>query len=86
MEELIVLNIIPRDIAEHICDEIRADAALQWHTAAARWCWTCQKAAGPDPQRRGYLSKPGNRGCHLVNLHYAQRRRNLQLQPGIILN
>ena len=62
MEELIVLNIIPRDTAEHICDEIRAEAALQWYTAAARWCWTCQKAAGSDPQRRGFLTKPGNRG------------------------
>lgn len=85
MEELIVLN-IPRDTAEHICEEIRAEAALEWHTAAARWCWTCQKAAGSSLQKRGFLLKPGNRGCHLVNLRYAERRRNLQLQTGILLN
>ena len=65
---------IPIEIARKLCAEIRAEAEQDWQTPAARWCWACQEASGGDPAKCGYLSKPGNRGCILVNARYAERQ------------
>ena len=66
------INLIPLEVAEQLCREIRAEADRNWHTAAARWCWSCRKSKQADEP--GYLQKPGNRGCILINARYAQMR------------
>jgi hypothetical protein len=62
---------IPLEIALQLCDEIRQEAEINWHTAAATWCFTCQQETGGDIARRGILRAPGNRGCYLVNNRFA---------------
>lgn len=32
---------IPLEIAVKLCAEIRQEAEINWHTAAATWCFTC---------------------------------------------
>lgn len=67
-----VLTPIPYAVAVRLCAEIREEADRQWYTPAARWCWSCQKSTGGDPAKRGFLQKPGNRGCSLINVRYAE--------------
>ncbi|MEW5871942.1 MAG: hypothetical protein AB1894_21920 [Chloroflexota bacterium] len=67
---------IPLEIAQQICAEIRQEAEVAWYTQAARWCWTCQQATGGDPNHRGFLRAPGNRGCILINDRFAQQELN----------
>ena len=71
MEKEILQNPIPLEIAAKLCEQIRTEANTNWHTAAARWCWHCQKTS-EDPSKPGYLGVPGNRGCHLVNIRFAE--------------
>lgn len=61
---------IPFDVAVRLCEEIRQEAEVKWFTEAARWCWVCQQQTGGDPQKRGFLRAPGNRGCILVNSRF----------------
>jgi hypothetical protein len=70
MTEEYVAGAIPLEIALELCEKIRLEAEENWHTAAARWCWECQKSTGGDPAKRGILRAPGNRGCQLVNMRY----------------
>ncbi len=63
---------IPMEIALKLCAEIRAEADQDWQTHAGRWCWACQEASEGDPAKRGFLRKPGNRGCNLINARYAE--------------
>ena len=65
---------IPMEIAVQLCNEIRQEAEVNWQTAAASWCFSCQQQAGGDPAKRGILRLPGNRGCHLVNQRYVTSR------------
>lgn len=62
---------IPMEIALKLCAEIRDETDKDWTTHAGRWCWACQQASGGDPDQRGFLRKPGNRGCILINARYA---------------
>jgi hypothetical protein len=63
---------IPWETADEICADIRLEAEQNWYTAAARWCWDCQQATEGDMSQRGFMRKPGNRGCYLVNARYAE--------------
>lgn len=75
MEKSEIISPIPLEVAEQFCAEIRAEADRNWYTAAARWCWSCRKGKGAEePKQPGYLQKPGNRGCLLINARYAQMR------------
>jgi hypothetical protein len=62
---------IPLQIALKLCSEIRGEADRNWHTASARWCWECRQSGGDDPDRRGFMRMPGNRGCVLINRRYS---------------
>lgn len=62
---------IPYEIAVKLCDEIRAEAEINWNTASANWCYQCRKLAGNDPNKRGFLRAAGNRGCILINCKFA---------------
>ena len=66
-------NAIPLEIAIQLCAEIRKEAEQNWHTHAARWCWSCQRSSSGDPEKRGFLRAPGNRGCDLVNARYSMQ-------------
>ncbi len=74
MEGMQAIGSIPLQVAVELCAEIRKEADQNWHTAAARWCWRCQQASGGDPDKRGFLSALGNRGCILINTRYAEQR------------
>jgi hypothetical protein len=63
---------IPWEDADQLCAAIRQEAEQTWYTAAARWCWDCQQTMGGDLTKRGFMHKPGNRGCYLVNARYAE--------------
>jgi hypothetical protein len=63
---------IPWQVADQLCLAIREEAKINWYTIAARWCWDCQKTTGGDLTRRGFMRRPGNRGCELVNARFAE--------------
>lgn len=62
---------IPYEVAKKLCKEIRDEAEIRWTTASARWCYTCRESRGDSDIKRGFMLKPGNRGCVLVNARYA---------------
>ena len=71
MENDVVVVPIPLEVAVRLCEEIRKEFEQDhWYTSAARWCWSCQQSSGGDPANRGFLMKPGNRGCILINARY----------------
>lgn len=72
MGENMVQERIPMEVALQLCAKIREEAEKDWQTPAGRWCWACQEASGGDPKKRGFLVKPGNRGCILINARYAE--------------
>lgn len=72
MEDRVINEAIPLDVADRLCDEIRGEASANWDSALARWCWGCRQSIGDSPEKKGYLQKPGNRGCHLINVRYAE--------------
>lgn len=63
---------IPWEEADRLCAAIRLEAEKNWYTAAARWCWDCQRAIEGDMSNRGFMRKPDNRGCYLVNARFAE--------------
>ena len=71
MNDNVVIEPIPREVADQLCAAIRQDAELNWYTAAARWCWNCRQEAGGDMNNRGFMREPGNRGCYLVNARFS---------------
>jgi hypothetical protein len=81
MGEDVFINSIPLDVAIQICSEIRKESHLNWDSPTARWCWSCQRLSEGDPQKIAYIKKPGNRGCHLVNVRYVQLKQD---NPNII--
>jgi hypothetical protein len=66
------LEPIPFDTAVELCAQIRAEAEIHWQTASAKWCYQCRQIAGDDPNNRGFLRAPGNRGCIVINHKYAE--------------
>jgi hypothetical protein len=73
MNEHIVGAPIPLEVATQLCAEIRREFEEEmWPSSAARWCWSCQQSVGENPESRGFLRKPGNRGCILVNARYQE--------------
>ena len=76
MGEDVFIDTIPLEVAIRICSDIRKEAHLNWDSPTARWCWSCQKSSDGDPQRIAYIKKPGNRGCHLVNVRFVQLRQD----------
>ena len=74
MQESSVQERIPMEVALELCAEIREEAEADWQTPVGRWCWVCQETSGGDPTKRGFLSKPGNRGCLLINARYAEKQ------------
>lgn len=71
MSEQVVLTPIPLEVAVQLCQEIRTEFDEErWHSSAARWCWSCQESNRGDPSKRGFMQKPGNRGCILVNARF----------------
>lgn len=71
MAENVIVDAIPLEMAVKLCAEIRAEAEKNWHTPAARWCWSCQQSSKGDSSQCGYLRAPGNRGCILINSRYS---------------
>lgn len=63
---------IPWIVADQLCITIREEAKQNWSTAAASWCWSCQKETGGDMNKRGFMRQPGNQGCYLINARYAE--------------
>jgi len=74
MGEDVFIDSIPLEVAIKICSDIRKESHLNWDSPTARWCWSCRNSSEGDPQKIAYKNKPGNRGCHLVNVRYVQLR------------
>ena len=72
MDEKVYIDSIPFDDAVQICTEIRKEAHMNWDSPTARWCWSCQQSSEDNPKKIAYLTKHGNRGCHLINIRYIQ--------------
>jgi hypothetical protein len=66
MEESDPERSIPKDRALELCEEIRKEKSGRPFTQ----CWGCVKFSKGNPDKMCLSSKPGNRGCKLVNERY----------------
>lgn len=67
------MDAIPRETALQLCAEIRGTGGGKWYRLARIQCWGCMTYAKGDPEKMCISSKPGHRGCNLVNERYARR-------------
>jgi hypothetical protein len=72
MQKQISILPIPLEIAVRLCDEIRKENSVDWHSVAARWCWMCENEASGDVSRMGFSRLPDNRGCSQINARFIQ--------------
>lgn len=61
---------IPGDVALQICAQIREERRRHPWSFAALQCWGCLKFSNGDPAKMCLNSRPGYRGCGLVNARY----------------
>jgi len=65
------VDAILKDVALQLCAEIRQENRGKWYSFAALRRWGCSTFSKGDPAKMCLSSKPGYRGCNLVNAHYA---------------
>jgi hypothetical protein len=61
---------IQRQLALHICADIRGECHGKWWTAAGMRCTLCRFYAGGDLTSMYWSLHKGNRGCSKINLRY----------------
>ncbi len=66
------MDSIPRETAERLCTEIRAENQRRRLSPAAMQCWGCVKFSKGDPAKMCFSNKEGNLGCNLVNKRWAE--------------
>lgn len=71
----VIENAIPRDIAEKLCEEVRAEYQGKWWTLAGLQCWGCTRFSHNDVNQMCLSSASGNRGCELINTRYDRLRK-----------
>ncbi len=64
---------IPHDVAQQLCDAIRAGHRGKWWRWQYWMCWGCDRATGGDPTQRCWYDPPQHQGCAQVNQRYEQR-------------
>ena len=64
---------IPDEIALRLCAEIREANRRKRLSLAAMQCWGCVRFSRGNPAKMCLGSKPGNRGCKLINARYDRR-------------
>ena len=67
------MEAIPKDVAWRICVQIREQNRNKWYSPARWQCWGCVKFSKGVQEKMCLSSKPGYRGCNLVNGRYARR-------------
>lgn len=70
MEPVTTVNAIPRETALQLCAQIREENRGKLFSAARMQCWGCIRFSKGDPEKMCLSSKPGYRGCELVNSRY----------------
>jgi len=68
---------IPKDIALHLCAEIRQQYQGKWWTLAGMQCTGCNAATKGDMTKRCVSNAPGYRGCNLVNARYDREMKKI---------
>lgn len=71
-------NAIPKEVAFQLCTKIRQQYLGKWYTLAGMQCIGCTTTSKADPTKMCVSSKPGYRGCNLVNARYDKqfKKRN----------
>ena len=67
------VNAVPQDVAFRLCAEIRQQYHGKWYTSAGMQCWGCVTSTKGDPDNMCVSSRPGYRGCNLVNARFDRR-------------
>ncbi len=75
MSEKTAADLVPRELAESICAEIRRENLKSRFTLARLQCWGCTTFSRQDPAKMCLSNK---NGCNLVTERYAQRVRQGQ--------
>ena len=70
------MDAIPRDVGSQLCAEIRQENRRRWYTFAALRRWGCSTFSKGDPAKMCLTSKPGYRGCNLVEAPHARQSRS----------
>ena len=66
---------IPKEVASQLCTEIRQENRRKWYTFAAVQCWGSSIFSKGNPAKMCLSSRPGHRGCNLVNARYGRESR-----------
>jgi hypothetical protein len=74
MKTMHMTTAIPRETALAICEEIRAENREQLFSLAKLRCWGCVTFSKGEAEKMCVSSRPGYRGCDLVNQRYDQQR------------
>ena len=73
--EMSAAQAIPQDVALRLCAEIRAAHHNRWFSAAHWQCWGCVTFTRGVPAKMCLSSRPGCRGCSLINARYERMSR-----------
>lgn len=66
-------NVIPKDVAQQLCKEVRQQFSGKWYTLAGMQCWGCTTYSKDDPTKMCFSNHPGYRGCNLVNARFDRK-------------
>lgn len=61
---------VPRDVAERLCGEIRAELRGRWWSPAAWRCAWCNDLSRGDPSLRRFALMGREPGCRRVNARW----------------
>jgi hypothetical protein len=69
------MDVIPKDVALKLCEEIRAKNRGRWYSFFGMWCWGCYRFSRGNSTRLCFSNNPENRGCAQVNERYENVNR-----------
>ncbi len=73
------MNAIPDEIAQTLCEQIRAEHRYKWFSFARWQCWGCETFTKGVMSQMCLNSAPGNRGCALLNLRYEKFLKEISI-------
>ena len=68
-------DVIPKDVAFRLCEEIREENRGKWYRWTAWMCWGCTTFTKGDVHKMCVGSQPSCRGCVQVNARFAGRQK-----------
>ena len=68
------MDVIPKEVAIKLCEEVRDKNRGRWYSFNAMRCWWCYKFTKGNPDILSFSNRPDNRGCSQMNRLYEQSK------------